>query len=153
MSASAVRAVVDSNLLVRGVLGRRPTSVAVQLHRAILLRRFRLVISDYILEEVRDVLASPELKESGAPTARVIDRILNALRLSAHVVPGAFEVNLVPADPKDNPIVACALEGDAEYIVTDDRRHLLPLGTVRVAGYRPVRVVSAFDFLRRESIG
>ena len=149
MSASVVRAVVDSNLLVRGVLGRRPTSVAVRLHRAILLRRFRLVTSEYILEEVREVLASPELQEAGAPPSGVVEQILAGLRSSGEVMPGDFEVNLVPADPKDNPVVACALEGDAEYIVTDDRRHLLPLGTVRVTGYRPVRVVTAFDFLRR----
>jgi len=51
----------------------------------------------------------------------------------------------VPNDPKDNPVVATAVAGKADYLVTGDRTHLLPLGE-----YRGVRMVSPrafFDLL------
>jgi predicted nucleic acid-binding protein len=66
------------------------------------------------------------------------------------VVQGVYtDVNLVPRDAKDNPVVACALEGEAEYIVTDDRRDLLVLKAVRVAGHRVVQIVGLRPFLRQ----
>ncbi len=54
----------------------------------------------------------------------------------------------MPTDPKDNKVVACALEGDADFLVTGDRRDLLPLEVVHVQGRKPVRVVSVPTFLR-----
>jgi len=63
-------------------------------------------------------------------------------------VPGNFDVSLVPTDAKDNPIVACALEGDAAYIVTDDRRDLLPIKEIRVAGHKPAQIVAPQAFLK-----
>jgi predicted nucleic acid-binding protein len=45
-------------------------------------------------------------------------------------------------------VVACALEGDARFVVTDDRKHLLPIKVVRIAGHRTVQIVSPAQFLR-----
>jgi predicted nucleic acid-binding protein len=71
------------------------------------------------------------------------------LRHSAVVVPGHYEgLDKVPSDVKDNIVVACALEGEADYIVTDDRRDLLPLKVIRCSGYHPVQIVSPLAFLR-----
>lgn len=148
MSGSrVVRAVVDTNLLVRGILRRQPESNAVRLYEAIRGRRFRLVTSNYVLDEVRQTLLRPDVRAIAPTPESAIGRALQGLRRTARVVPGDFEVDLVPGDPKDNPIVATALEGDAGYVVTDDRRHLLPLKVVRVAGYRPVRMVTDRLFL------
>lgn len=71
------------------------------------------------------------------------------LRRIALVVPGHYQgLDKVPSDLKDNIVVACALEAEAEYIVTDDRRDLLPLKVIRCSGYHPVQVVSPLAFLR-----
>jgi hypothetical protein len=35
-----------------------------------------------------------------------------------------------------------------QYIVTDDRRDLLPLKVIRVAGYKPVQIVAPRAFLK-----
>ena len=56
---------------------------------------------------------------------------------------------MVPTDAKDNKVVACALEGEAGYLVTDDRRDLLPLKAVRVGGHRVIQIVAPGAFLRR----
>jgi predicted nucleic acid-binding protein len=74
---------------------------------------------------------------------------MGALRRVALVVPGHYQgLDRVPTDLKDNIVVCCALEAEAEYIVTDDRRDLLPLKVIRCAGYRPVQIVSPPAFLR-----
>ena len=71
------------------------------------------------------------------------------LRRVALVVPGHYEdLDKVPSDLKDNIVVGCALEAGADYIVTDDRRDLLPLKVIWCAGYRPVQIVSPLAFLR-----
>lgn len=75
--------------------------------------------------------------------------IFSYLRRTALVVPGHYEdLDKVPTDLKDNIVVACALEAEADYIVTDDRRDLLPLKVIRCSGYRPVQIVSPLAFLR-----
>lgn len=45
-------------------------------------------------------------------------------------------------------LVAAALEGDADYLVTDDRHDLLPLKVIRVSGYRPVQLVAPGPFVK-----
>jgi predicted nucleic acid-binding protein len=38
--------------------------------------------------------------------------------------------------------------GGATFIVTDDRRHLLPLKAIRVSGHRTIQVIGPAQFLR-----
>jgi predicted nucleic acid-binding protein len=75
-------------------------------------------------------------------------RAVRRIRGKADVVPGHYGVNLVPTDAKDNPIVAAALEGQAGYIVTDDRQDLLPLKVIRLAGHQIIQIVRPTDFMR-----
>ena len=64
------------------------------------------------------------------------------------VVPGAFkEVEKVPADAKDNPLIEAALEAAAEAIVSDDV-DLLSLKLVKVPGFRPVQIYAPGPFLK-----
>ena len=144
----AVRAVIDSNLLVRGLLRRRRSSAAVRLLDAAVDGSFRLVLSPYLLTEVSDTLREPEVRALRGLTDAQIDAFVAALADVSQVVQGAYAVSVVSRDPDDDPVIACALEGDARFVVTDDRKHLLPLKVVRIAGHRAVQIVSAAEFLR-----
>ena len=46
-------------------------------------------------------------------------------------------------DPDDEMILECALAAEADYIVTGDKKHLLPLGE-----FRGAQIVTAPEFLR-----
>jgi len=48
------------------------------------------------------------------------------------------------SDPKDNPILAAAIAGKADLIVSDDKRHMLALGHVE-----GIPMVTARDALDR----
>jgi predicted nucleic acid-binding protein len=49
-------------------------------------------------------------------------------------------LNVIQADPTDNKYLACALEGEADYIVSGDR-HLLDVGL-----YQGIKILKAKVF-------
>lgn len=53
-----------------------------------------------------------------------------------------YAVSKVRKDPEDNKFIACALEGEADYIVSGDD-HLLGL-----KHYRGIQIVDAPGFLK-----
>jgi uncharacterized protein len=55
-------------------------------------------------------------------------------------IPG--QLKHIIADPDDDVVLECALMAQADYIVSGDRRHLLPIGS-----YEGVSIVTATDFL------
>ena len=136
------RSVLDTNLLVRGLL--TPHGFTGKLLRAAADERFVLVTSELILAEFAATLSYPRIQRYGPFGPKEVDEAILTLRAASEVVPGIYAVDVVRADPKDNPILACALEGNAAYVVTDDRRHLLPMKV-----YQRVQIVSAVDFLRQ----
>lgn len=142
------RAVLDSNLLIRGLLRRQRRSAAVALLDAVMESRLRLVTSEYLLAEVDRTLREPEVRALRCLSDAQIDAFVTVLRDLATVVAGRYDVALVARDPADNPVLACALEGGAGFVVTDDRKHLLPLKVVRLAGHAAVQIVSPGDFVR-----
>jgi putative PIN family toxin of toxin-antitoxin system len=50
-------------------------------------------------------------------------------------------------DPDDEMVLECALAAEADYIVSGDKKHLLPLRE-----FHDIRIVSPSDFLRRLKI-
>ncbi|HEX7183819.1 MAG TPA: putative toxin-antitoxin system toxin component, PIN family [Thermoanaerobaculia bacterium] len=144
---SLQRAVLDTNLVVRVLIS--PSGVTSRLLTALTQRAFHFVTSEPLLAELVDVLRSPRLQKYAPFSDLDLRRILGVLRRVALVVPGHYQgLDKVPSDLKDNIVVCCALEAGAEYIVTDDRRDLLPLKVIRCAGYHPVQIVSPLAFLR-----
>ncbi len=137
---SGLRAVLDSNILARFLL--TPRGFSGRLLGILETGGFTLVTSEAILTEVSDVLARPHVQRYGPYPPHEIVEAVDALRGVAEVVPGRYEVFTVADDPKDNPVLACALEGHADFVVTDDRKHLLPL-----KHYHGIQIVSMPLFL------
>ncbi len=130
-------AVLDANLIVRGLL--TPYGGSERLLRALAEGLFVFVTSESILYEVATILSEPRVQRYGPFPADEIRQRMDLLRRIGILVPGSLDVALVPTDAKDNPVVACALEGGAQYIVTDDRRDLLPLKVIRRRATDPYR--------------
>jgi putative PIN family toxin of toxin-antitoxin system len=89
---------------------------------------FDLITSEFQLAELTRVLAYPKLR---AYVRRDEARVLiDTIRSVADVVEELPEVAL-SSDPDDNAILATAIAGRADLIVTGDRSHLLDLKKVR----------------------
>ena len=79
-------------------------------------KRFSLCYTDAILNEYQEIISH---YYSASLANYVIDAILNAQH--AEPVSVYFKWNLIAADPDDNKFVDCALNADADYIVTNDK--------------------------------
>ncbi|MXY40610.1 MAG: putative toxin-antitoxin system toxin component, PIN family [Rhodospirillaceae bacterium] len=135
-----MRVVLDTNILI-GALITRDTPPD-RLYRAWLRGEIELVTSTAQLVEIADVIARPRLQrfldpdEAGAIIANIGARAL--------VLDAPPAANLSP-DPDDNPILAAAIAGKADLIVSGDKKHMLALG--RAEGIPIVTAREALDLL------
>ncbi len=121
-----VRIVLDTNILVSGLIsGEGPPG---QVLAAVKNPGITLITSRFQIDELRDVLARDRLQ----PYIRREEAgdLLYHLDAVAVVVGELPEVSL-SADPDDNPILATAIAGDADLIVSGDRGDMLALGTAQ----------------------
>jgi putative PIN family toxin of toxin-antitoxin system len=138
-SSDLPKVVLDTNTIISGMIVQAGTPAAVL--RAWLANMFVMVTSPALIDEFARVAQRPHLQKYGLTDDRIKEMTF-LLWARAVVTPGNLEVKAVEADPDDDKFLACALEGQAEYIVSGDH-HLLNLKE-----YQRVRVVLAGDFLR-----
>jgi len=81
-----------------------------------------------------------------------IDEFVDLLWLETEVVPGMFEIEKIELDPTDDKFIAAAFEGKADYIVTEDTLHLLPIKEYRLIDHI-VRLVNSSKFLSILTVG
>ena len=126
-----IRIVLDTNVFISGVLtpGRAPA----QLLELVLSGTIKLVISPQIIQEIQRVLQYPGIlkliKKRKLESKELEEAVFRIMRV-AHITPGAVNVQGVAVDPSDDMFLACALEGQAEFIVSGDH-HLTDLKTIR----------------------
>ena len=110
-----LRAVVDTNVFVSALLRGRSTRPLLD---AMIARRFHLLISELLLDELADVVSRPAWGRlldaaDGRELLAVIREAATIVRPIRHVV--------VCRDPEDNVLLECALAGRADALVTGDR--------------------------------
>ena len=142
-------AVVDTNVLVAGVLTSSSRSTSRRLLDRHRKGEFTLLLSPATLTEIQEVLALPQLRAMHRLTDDEIR--LFCLRLefdkSTRVLAGNRSVSpSVTRDVTDTKWVALALEGDADYLVTNDHRHLHRLRKIgRTRVVTPHKFLQALD--------
>lgn len=133
-----VRAVLDTNVLVSGLLSEHGPSH--QILDAWLEGRYTLVTSLYLVDELAHVLSYPRIAERLHLDEKEVAAILGALLSQAQVAPGRLRLPGVTRDPKDDAVVACGREGEVDYIVSGDQ-DLLVLGE-----HEDIQIVTARQF-------
>lgn len=91
------------------------------------------------IEEFRRVSRDPKLREYLLPIEAV--NLVNGLRHQAQLLDDLPVVEL-SADPDDNPLLAMAIAGEADYLVSGDKRDVLVLKKVG-----KTRIITARRFL------
>jgi len=112
--SSIPRAVLDTNLFVRGLL-RGPVSLP--LIYAWKEERFRLVTSEVLLAELFEVLARPRFRPYF--TRQDVEELGELLYERAEIVEPTTHVRLC-RDPKDDMFLDVAIAGKVPYLVTGD---------------------------------
>lgn len=89
---------------------------------------FELVTSLPILEDLRRVLFYPHIRKRHSWSDEEIHLFVDAITLATTVTAGELQAQVVDRDPSDNKVLACAAEGQVDYIVASDE-HLISLGS------------------------
>ncbi len=135
------RAVLDTDVIVSGAI--TPEGHPGEILKAWRAGLFALVISEDIIEEVKEVLNRPHIRDKYQHlTKATIGRLINLLRDHSIVVPGALNLTVVERDPDDDKIIIAAVEGDAEYIVAGDP-DLTDLGI-----YKGIQILKPAEFVK-----
>lgn len=135
-----IRAVIDTNVLVSGIISPKGAPRKI----LDLARRdgFKVVTSISINHEIFNVLHRPHIYAKYNLSEEIIDDISIFLYEGTILTEDQYAVTKVSKDPKDNMFIACALEGEADYIISGDD-HLL-----RLKHYREIQIVDAPGFLK-----
>jgi putative PIN family toxin of toxin-antitoxin system len=140
MNRNAPRAVFDTNLLVSYLLVHRPP-IAALLNVHLAQGRFSLITALELLEELARVLRYPRLQRYYDAATR--DRFVALIAALSEVVELPEAIPPISRDPDDDRVIACAVVGRADVIVSGDK-DLLALKQV---GRIPV--LTAAEFLER----
>ncbi len=124
-----MRITLDTNVLVSAFIAKHGHSADL-LELSLTVESLELVLSDGILEEFENVLMRDGVRRRFAYTRQDIKKTVATLRNLSKLVSPKSKFHVVRDDPKDNVILNCAHDGDADYIVSGDS-HLLELGRFR----------------------
>ena len=133
-----MRVVLDTGILIAALI-TADTSPD-QVYQAWRKKRFTLITSVWQLGEFRRASRYERVKKFLRPTEA--GNLVNGLKHHATVLQELPDVDL-SRDPQDNPVLAMAIAGEADYLVTGDRRGLLSLKRVGAT-----RIVTAAEFLK-----
>jgi putative PIN family toxin of toxin-antitoxin system len=115
----------DTNVIVSGTI--TPQGIPGQILDFWRAGRIEFALCPSLLVETQTVLSQPQMAQYGFSVERA-KLVTEGLRSTAVIVPGTTPVD-VCEDPKDNVLFACAYEAGADYIVSGDKKHVLPVGS------------------------
>lgn len=135
-----IRAVVDTNILVSGFIS--PLGYPKEIERRWRKAEFVLVTSREIVEEVSRVLHLSRIMGKYHVTEADVQAFVLTLVNKSSYVAERLALGGVAPDPDDDKIIACAIAGHADFIVTGDK----PLQ--RVGEYQGISIIGAETFIR-----
>ena len=136
------KAVIDTNLFVSGLIS--PHSLPSQIIRAWRGKRFKLITSMTLLEELADVLHRPKMTRYGFSEEKIIIIIKSMEKLVLDIPDSKLPIDL--RDPKDKHVLLCAVRGKADYLVTGDQDLLVLKNDNRI---KPVEIVTVSEFIAK----
>ena len=132
-----VKAVIDANVFVSGFLR---DGTARRILEAYEENKFLLCLSPSLLDEISSVLRRPKFSKSVSTSD--VEEFISIIESSGLLILPTKSVSIC-RDPKDDHILACALEASADFIVTGDKDLLI------LKSFRQILILSPVEFLRK----
>ena len=128
------RVVIDTNVFISGLnFAGKPSEILELLIKG----NIEVFISPFILSEIERIL-----KERFEWNEGNIHRVLNRIKRQTILVHPKLKVTVIKENDDDNRILECAIEGKVQYLISGDRKHLLPLKE-----YQGTKILSPSEFL------
>ena len=128
-----LRAVLDSNVLVSALAFK---GVPMQVVQNVFIKKFQPLTSIFIAEEVKRTLTD-KLGLGRAEAEFLLDTYESVAEI---ILPEDIEPT--SRDPKDDPILAVAIAGEADYVVTGDNDLLI------LKEFQGIKIISPAEFLK-----
>lgn len=134
-------AVIDTNLFISGIFAK--DSLSATLQDLWIYQEFDLVTSIEIIKEIACVLQYPRIKEKFHPKNKTLKRFFHLIFRKAIITKDIYKTDKITDDPSDNKFLACALEGNADYIISRDH-HLRD-----IKYFQGIQIIDAKTFVNK----
>ena len=137
-------AVLDTNVVVQSLIGL-PRSASARVLDEFYDGGFHLAYTSETIDELIEVLVLPRMQDMhGLSDDEVLEFVTSLLvRATFYASSSASVQGDIARDITDTKFLALANESKADYLVTNDRRHLL-----RLRRFGQTRIVTPAEFLR-----
>ncbi len=129
---------LDTNVLVSGSLW---SGIPLIILKLIDEEKIGFVISVDIIKEYNKVMNRKDILEKMLKFNLQINDVVQRIIENASKVNPVRKIVVVKDDPDDNKIIECAVEGNADFIITQDN-HLLKLKQ-----YKSIKIITPEEFL------
>jgi putative PIN family toxin of toxin-antitoxin system len=136
-----LKAVIDTSVMVSVAFAKQ--GIAKKLRDLIADNRFTMVTSKPILKELYEVLHYPHIVQRFNPSKNDIEEFIGMIIENAMITKDTYRIDGITLDPKDDMFIACALEGDADYIVSRDP-HLRD-----IKHFQRIQIIDATTFVNK----
>lgn len=134
-SKSKLKVAIDTNVFVSGLTFKgKPREVLDLIWR----EDIEACISSFILKELAETL-----KKDFSWGRDEITHTIKKIKAKTILIQPKNKVSVIKGKDDDNRILECAVEGKVQYLISGDRKHLLPLNE-----YQRIKILSPAEFLR-----
>ena len=131
-----LKVVFDTNIYISAILFGGPPELLLNLAFE---KKFQLYISEEILGEIASVLR----KKFDYPPSRT-EQVTKSIKMFSIIAYPTQTVNIIQNWPPDNRILECCYEIKAGFLVSGDKKHLLPLKK-----FHSTQIVTTQEFLNK----
>jgi len=136
-----IKVILDANQFVSALL--KQASNSSRLLDLVHAGDVRLLVSEKIITEIDRVIRYPKVKKIHRRSDSNLDTFIIKIIRAAQMVSGTLKLRVIEEEPTDDKYLECAIEGEADFIVSGDK-HLKNLGS-----FREIPIVSPAEFLKR----
>ncbi|MFC1682415.1 putative toxin-antitoxin system toxin component, PIN family [Nanoarchaeota archaeon] len=134
-----MKVTTDTNVLVSGTFWRGDSARIIGL---IDRGEIEIVLSEELIEEYEDVINREEIMDKVERKNLILNKSVQKIIKNSTIVEPKQKLEIVKEDPDDNMILECALEGNVDYVITNDK-HLLKLKE-----FQGIKIVRPEEFLK-----
>jgi putative PIN family toxin of toxin-antitoxin system len=130
-----MRVVLDSNIYLSGLIfpGSKPAMILNLANKG----TFEVFCSDFIVDEIGRIL----IKKFGYDE-RTTDQFIGTFLKFVKIIIPQNKVEIIETKKDDNRILECALSARADYLITGDKKHILPLRKIG-----KIKIINPAEFI------
>jgi putative PIN family toxin of toxin-antitoxin system len=132
-----MRITLDTNVLISSLMVAGGS--ADQVVRFVRDGEVEMVLSQFVLDELARVLT-----EKFELPPKAVQKAVQRFQRLATIVEPILTIDIIKEKENDNRILECAVAGKVDYLVTGDKRHILPLGSIQ-----GIPIVGVSEFLQK----